>query len=306
MNTYLKYQPPGIQFLSFIGLAAGLFLVYIFFTDLFFNDIGKVLLDKNAVIGSQMIARFKLAQFAGAILIFVIPALLFGYFSSPSPFHYIGLQNRISPLLIALSIVLIFAIQPFAGWLGNLNGKLNFGAMQQSLKDSEAVYNRSIQSFLQMRGPVDLAINLFIMALLPAIGEELFFRGALQKVLLRWSKVPWLAILISSLIFGLMHGTAFKLLPIFALGLMLGTVYYATQNLWYCVIIHFLNNALAVLSVYKPIKSETLKKLGDENLQLPLYLVLISLAVTLVILFFMKKNTDKLMPLYNEENDLLA
>src|SRR5688500_5816517 len=112
------------------------------------------------------------------------------------------------------------------------------------------------------------------MALLPAVGEELFFRGALQKTLLRWNRKPWLSILLSSMVFALLHGTFFKILPIFCLGLMLGTVYYVTSNIWYNIIIHFLNNALAVAAVYFANKSEILKKIASEDFTLPILLSL--------------------------------
>jgi membrane protease YdiL (CAAX protease family) len=82
---------------------------------------------------------------------------------------------------------LLGSIQPFIGWLGNLNAKINFGSMQQSLIEREALYNRALQVFLQMKTVGDLFINLLIMALLPAIAEELFFRGSLQKAMMRLS-----------------------------------------------------------------------------------------------------------------------
>jgi membrane protease YdiL (CAAX protease family) len=146
------------------------------------------------------------------------------------------------------------------------------------------------------------------MALLPAVGEELFFRGALQKTLLRWNKKPWLSILLSSVIFALLHGTFFKILPIFVLGIMLGTVYYVTRNLWYNIIIHFLNNALAVTAVYFADRSEMLKKFAADDFSLPIIYSIISLAVTIAIIFFMKKKSDEALPAFytNDDNDYIA
>jgi hypothetical protein len=172
----------------------------------------------------------------------------------------------------------------------------------------EAMYNRALQVFLQMKNFGDLLINLFIMALLPAIGEELFFRGSLQKALLRISHKPWLAILISSVVFALLHGTFFKILPIFTLGLILGIVYYITRNLWYTILIHFVNNAFAVLSVYYANSSETLKKIASDNISVPLYGAFISLVVGIGIIYFIKKKSDEVLPatVTGDDNDYIA
>jgi membrane protease YdiL (CAAX protease family) len=308
MNTYLKYQPPGIQFVAFLGLASGFFILNYVITSLFFSDISNVLLDKSVVITPEVITRFKWAQFAGAVVSFILPVLLFGYFSSPQPFKYVGVYKSFSVIIALLAIVLLFAIQPFVGWLGNLNQKVHFGSMHQALKDAEALYTRALEAFLKMNSVNDYLINLFIMALLPAIGEELFFRGGLQKILLRWNKRPWLSILISSLVFALLHGTFFKIVPIFVLGLMLGTVYHVTRNIWYTIIIHFLNNALAVSAVYFADRSDVLKKLASDDFTLPILLSLLSLVVTLGIIYLMKKKSDEVLPAFatNDDNDYIA
>ena len=146
------------------------------------------------------------------------------------------------------------------------------------------------------------------MALLPAIAEEMFFRGALQKALQRLTNTPWISILISSIVFGLLHGTFFKLLPIFTLGLLLGTIYYLTRNLWYTIAIHFLNNAFAVLSVYYADRSHILKKLASDDINVPLYAAIVSLAITIFIIYTIKRKSDEVSPLTitNDDNDFIS
>jgi hypothetical protein len=140
------------------------------------------------------------------------------------------------------------------------------------------------------------------------IGEELFFRGSLQKALLRLSHKPWLAIVVSSAVFALLHGTFFKILPIFTLGLILGIVYFVTRNLWYTILIHFLNNAFAVLSVYYANRSETLKKLAGDDFSVPFYGAIISLVIGIGIIYFIKRKSDEVLPaiITNDDNDYLA
>jgi membrane protease YdiL (CAAX protease family) len=308
MNTYLKYQPPAIQFLVFLALAGGFFLVDYAISSFFFNDIGSVLLDKNTTVSTAIISKFKWAQLTGSIISFIFPALFFGYYSSPKALPYIGIQKSVTPVLFFASVALLFCIQPFIGWLGEINAHTKFGSLQKTLEEMEAVYNRALKVFLQMKTFKDLLVNLFIMALLPAIGEELFFRGSLQKALLRMSQKPWLAILVSSLVFGLLHGTFFKLLPIFTLGLLLGTVYHVTRNLWYTITIHFINNAFAVLSVYYADSSSLLKRLAGDDISVPLYGALLSGVIGVGIIFFIKRKSDEDFPeiVTNDENDYIA
>lgn len=255
-----------------------------------------------------MIAHFKWAQLVGAIVSFVLPALLFGYFSSPKALSYIGLQKDVSPVLLMVCVFLLASIQPFVGWLGNLNAKVNFGSMQASLQAAEQRYNRVLDVFLQMKSAGAMILNLFIMALLPAVGEELFFRGALQKALLRLSSKPWLAILISSLIFALLHGTFFKIVPIFTLGVLLGTVYHITRNLWYTILIHFLNNAIAIMAFYFSDKNPSIKKFATDNFSVPVYAAIVSLLIVIALIYFIKKKSDEVFPavITDENNDYMA
>lgn len=303
MNTYYKYQPPGIQFAAFLGLAAGFFVLNFIISQFFFGELSVVLQDSKAVITPEIITKFKWAQVVSAVISFVLPGFLFGYFSSPTPLRYVGFYKNVSPVLIILCFALFVVIQAFVGWLGILNAKIHFGSWHETIKNAEAIYNRAFEAFLKMPSPTHLVINLFIMALLPAVGEELFFRGALQKVLLRWNKRPWLSILLSSFVFAFLHGTFFKVMPIFALGIMLGTVYYVTRNLWYCIIIHFINNAAAVLAVYFSNRSEMIKKFATDSVNVPFYSALISLALTILVIYFMKRSSDTVLPAHATEDD---
>jgi len=308
MKTYLKYQPAAVQFLAFLGLAAGFLIIDSVISSFFFTDITKVLLDKNAVISPEVMVKFKWAQLAGSVVSFIIPSLLFAYYSAPNALPYIGIRKTVSPALLMASFLLLVTIQPFIGLLGEWNAKINFGSLQKALLEMEALYNRALQVFLQMNTFGDLLLNLILMALLPAMGEELFFRGSLQKSLLLMSNKPWLAIVVSSAVFALLHGTFFKIIPIFTLGLLLGLVYHLTRNLWYAILIHFLNNAFAVLTVYYANSSETLKKLSNDDLSVPVYVALISLILGIGIVYFIQKKSIEALPaiLTDDDNDYIA
>ncbi len=296
MNTYLKYQPAVIQFLAFLALSAGFFGLYFGLSSLLFKEVGLAMADKNIHITPGLIAQFKWAQLTSSVVSFVVPALLFGYYSSQQALEYIGIKKKTIPIIIVACIALLVVLTPFVNWMGELNAKLNFGSYQNSIVEMEKEYNRIINVFLQMKSTSDFLINILVMALLPALAEELFFRGALQTVVYRLSNTGWFSILISSLVFAMLHGTMFKILPIFVLGTVLGTVFYFTRNLWYSITIHFCNNALAVISVYYADKSPLMHKLAYDEMPVPLYLTIISLALGMGILVFIKNKSAQAIP----------
>lgn len=297
-----------MQFLAFLGLAAGFFFLNGILIRFMFSDLAVALADKQATISPALMVQYKWAQVLFFVISFIIPALLFGYYSSPKALPYVGIRKHVSSLLLLVSIVLLVVVQFFVGWLGELNSKINFGSIQKMMQEAEANYNRMISAFLNMRSIADLFVNLLIMALLPAIAEELFFRGALQKAFLRMSNRPWLAILVSTIIFTMLHGTIFKFLPIFALGLMLGTVYHVTRNLWYTITIHFFNNAIGVLAAYYSSKVPWLQKMANDDVSVKWYAAIGSLVLTIGIINFMAQKSNEVLPAHvvDEDNDYIA
>lgn len=102
----------------------------------------------------------------------------------------------------------------------------------------------------------DIAIDTFwkyliyivITCLTPAICEELLFRGVILSGLKQYGAK--IAIIVSSLIFMLMHGNAEQTVHQFIVGLIVGYLFFATGNLWLGVIVHFFNNFISVTQLY--------------------------------------------------------
>lgn len=90
-----------------------------------------------------------------------------------------------------------------------------------------------------------LVLQFITMALVPAFCEEFLFRGVILSNLMPYGK--GLAIIVSSVFFGLMHGNFYQFLYTAAAGIMLGTIYVVTDSIWCPVLMHMINNALSVL-----------------------------------------------------------
>lgn len=290
MAYKLKNQSPGAQFAVFFALAIGMFLVSMMITTVFFPNIGSIFKD-DVKVSRALLTEFKWAQFASAILTFVVPPVIYAFLADERPLQYVGMKPGVKISFLIITALLLVAVQPLAMTLGEINQRANFGDMQKMIKDNEALFEKVLGKFMVMDSPADLLINVVIVALLPAIGEELFFRGALQNILEKWTRRPWLAIGLSSFGFAMFHGTIFKFLPIFTLGITLGMLFYVTRNLWYSIFFHFLNNALALLASYYAQRNDFMKKLADEDFKLNWSLGLISLLITIGLFYLLRKRS---------------
>lgn len=96
--------------------------------------------------------------------------------------------------------------------------------------------------------PISLVLNLCVVALLPALIEELVFRGCVLRLLRSYG--DWFAVVISAVLFGLMHGNLRQLPFATFVGLILGWLYVATNNIWLPMLVHFINNSISVVCEY--------------------------------------------------------
>ena len=92
--------------------------------------------------------------------------------------------------------------------------------------------------------------TVFILGLLPAVCEELIFRGALLGSIYKFTQNKNGAILFSALIFSFLHFQVLSILPMIFIGLVLGYVYTRSKNILYSMVIHFLFNSIQILIIY--------------------------------------------------------
>src|SRR5687768_2221517 len=139
MAIKLKYQPPGVHFAVFFGLAVGMFILNLMVSRFFFGDILDVFA-KNKDITLEMVPSFKCMQFFGAIMTFVLPPVLYGYMASDRPWNHLGMKKNVSIVPVIAVPLLLISVQPLAMMMGELNSKANFGAMHDIVVNTEAFY----------------------------------------------------------------------------------------------------------------------------------------------------------------------
>ena len=95
---------------------------------------------------------------------------------------------------------------------------------------------------------ISLILNIFVIGILPAVLEEAVFRGCVLRVLRPYG--DGFAVVISAILFGLMHGNIRQIPFATLVGLILGWLYVTTNSIFWPMLIHFINNALSVIMEY--------------------------------------------------------
>lgn len=207
---------------------------------------------------------------------------------------YLGSRKGPGWRLAGLAVLLMTVSVPFVLYTLNLNQALPLPEFFKSLEDQT---EETIKGLLQMENVWEFLANLTIIAILPALGEELVFRGVVQKQLMRRIANPWVGILLSAFIFSVAHFQFEGLLPRMLLGVLLGWLYWQTRNFWVPVIAHFFNNGIQVAGQYlygNKITSIDLEK----DITVPWEFALISAFMILAVarLIWMQKREEPVLP----------
>ncbi|MBC7775584.1 MAG: CPBP family intramembrane metalloprotease [Phycisphaerae bacterium] len=146
-----------------------------------------------------------------------------------------------------LGVLLMGVSLPLVLYSLSINQQL---PLPELFKEASAQAEEALKGLLHMDNGAELLANIVIIALLPALGEELVFRGVIQQQLMRRIANPWVAILVSALVFSAAHFQFEGFLPRVLLGFLLGWLYWRTRNFWVPVVGHFFNNGIQVFGQY--------------------------------------------------------
>jgi membrane protease YdiL (CAAX protease family) len=299
MQTYLKTKPVWMQLLLFIGMALGLFVIagYIgamVLANMTGLDLLKLQDSKNWDLSNPGYTTYMrgmiLLQF---LFLWVIPCLLFSYFSDTKPKQYLGLQSPGKHVYWLAGILVMLVAFPFVEYIGYINQKILVSSAGESwVKTFEETAARQLKVMFHERTPAELIKNLVFIALFAGIGEELFFRGILQRLLIRSSRNPWVGIIVTAVVFSAFHLQFYGFLPRLFLGVLLGAIYWYSGSLWVAILVHFLYDAVGVVLIHlNPQMMENISETVIKG-EIPLLLsAMVSLALTFVILHQMQKQS---------------
>jgi len=240
-------------FILFVSLLLFLLLGVAMALPIFKISLSELQQNLNQVTEGN-VGLLKYFQVVQSFGIFIVPpvllAILFTYPKSPYGFLYLDKK----PLLPSIGLVILITLcaLPFINFTLEMNtiaiDKL-FGP-DNWMKQIENNADLLTKSFLHVNNFGGALINIFVIALLPAFGEEFLFRGLLQRIFTDWTKNKHVAIIICAALFSALHIQFYGFVPRFLLGLFFGYLLVWSGTLWLPIIAHFINNATAVIFYY--------------------------------------------------------
>ncbi|HYG49788.1 MAG TPA: CPBP family intramembrane glutamic endopeptidase, partial [Flavobacteriales bacterium] len=190
---------------------------------------------------------------------------------------------------LIVAIVLPLCASPFVNFLYETNQKLDFpGNLMEMIRNTEKQAEAVTKMFLKMPTVNDLLFNLFLIAVLPAIAEEFFFRGVVQKVFYESFRNVHAVVWITAALFSFIHFQFMGFLPRMFLGVLLGYLFAYSGSIWVPVIAHVFNNGAQVVAAYL-FQRGIIDYNIEDNTPAPYYAVVASALVTLALIYIMQK-----------------
>lgn len=234
-----------------------------------------------------------LLQLISQVLVFIVPALLYSKIITGTFTSYYHNYKEGIIWNVLLSIVLLFSTAIFIQCMIIDKNSFQFPEALKSFevyaRNAQTAYDSLIERILQVSNPIWLIVIFIMVAIMPAIGEEVLFRGMIQQSIENVSNNKYLAIFISGTLFGIIHFEFFNFFALCFMGYILGYIYAQTRNIWISIGMHFFNNSVAFLSMYL-YKKEWIKTNPDETA--PVWVIAIMGVVMCICIWVLHKHSS--------------
>lgn len=242
----------------------------------------------------QSVNLLKYFQVVQSIGLFIVPPMILGllFLGNVKAYLYLNRTTKFSSFLLV--ILLVISASPFINFLGEINSQMHFpdwlSGIERWMQDSEDKADKLTEVFLNVHSLGGLLFNLFMIAVLPAIGEELLFRGVIQRIFTNMTKSHHWGIWISAILFSALHMQFFGFIPRMLLGVLFGYLLVWSGTMWLPMIAHFVNNGVAVILwyfIHKGIISPEMENIGTTSDSY--YWVVLSLILIAVLMWVIKR-----------------
>jgi membrane protease YdiL (CAAX protease family) len=228
------------------------------------------------------------------ISLLIIPSIIILGLMKPEPAARLTELKMPQLKEIGLVIILTFCIFPITAFTGQINSAMHLpgwlSGVEHWMIEKEEKADNLIDLLVASNIFWVMILNLLTIALIPAIAEEMIFRGVFQKIFYNLFKSGHMAIWFTSFLFSTIHFQFFGFIPRFILGLVFGYLFFWSGTLWLPVISHFVNNAFPVILSYiqgmAKFNSPSDVPLLKQAIALPLPIV-----ISIVILFYFRNKT---------------
>ena len=243
----------------------------------------------------QDLNALRFMQISSQLFTFVFPPIAYAFLVKEKPVNALGLKKS-KTLWILIGIAMIFAIMPFnsilAEWNANLTLPESMSKIESLMKQMQEAATEIIEKFVSVDTIGGLILNLFMIAGLAALGEELLFRSIIQTSLIKICKNAHIGILIASAIFSFIHFEFYGFFPRLILGMLLGYMFYFSGSIWISMLMHFLNNGTVVFIYFlnnKGITNIDVDTFGQTSIPV----LIVSIVVMIVLFLLSIKYSDK-------------
>ena len=237
-----KATHPFVQLMVLLLLAVGMLTVV---------SIPTVVM---TLLGVDIISRpmMLLEQSVTQLLSFAVPVwlmLLIYYRGQQRDYCRFDFGGRQWLNALAAAVIMVLLV-PVIDWITVWNDGWNLGRVGEMFRHLQEQTEGILEQMVGTDTIMGLIGNLVVIALIPAVCEEIFFRAGIQNLLQRWwshGVGPHVAIWVTALIFSLAHGELFAFMPRFVMGLVLGYLYVGSGSILPNMMAHFVNNAMVVV-----------------------------------------------------------
>jgi uncharacterized protein len=283
-------------FFMYIFLFVGFFIAGAIGVPIFNKGFSEIFIAAADFHNKTNVNILKYFQITQSITLFFLPPFALAILFGKRPYEYLSLSKRPGILLCVISILLIISSIPLVNFFEEINSKMklpdSFSSIEQWMIATEKSLSELSETFLKVNTFSAFAFNIFMMAVLPALGEEFVFRGLFQRLFTEWFKNYHWGIIASAVLFSAFHFQFFGFIPRFFLGVMFGYLLVWSGSLWIPITAHFINNFMGVSYYYllnKKLVNNSVENLGKGNNEF-LYLSLSLIFVVLLMLIFYKKS----------------
>ena len=246
--------------------------------------------------------ELKWVQLIQTAALFLLPPLLMAFLWAKQPLEWLKLKSETRGYGLWAIFLMLMAL-PAINLVGYFNQQMSLPAflepLEQWMKTAEANAAHLTEQFLSVTAFDGLIINILLMALLPAVAEELTFRGVLQNLfevkdetLKKKGNRVHIAIWCSAILFSAIHMQFYGFLPRMLMGALFGYALVWTGSLWIPILMHFTNNAMAVILYFLAIRSGwDMDKVDTIGTNDTLWLGVVSLVLTIIGIYAFRRST---------------
>lgn len=255
----------------------------------------------------QTIFSLKYFQIVNQLGVFIVPAVIFVWLTDDHFPSYLKLNGNFRWFSAVFGIVVLIVSLPFISWVVNVNNEMHLPAFLSGVEDwmreSEDSAKKLTDAFLSTGNWGGFLVNLIMIAGLAAIGEELIFRGILVRLFGEWTKNIHLAVILPAILFSALHLQFYGFFGRLLLGVILGYLFVWSGSLWIPIMVHFINNAMAVILSFldqRGVISADLETFGSSDHAVVIIASLFLVIFTLGLIhyyekgYFKKKTPDEI------------